>query len=117
MQPLGINGLVKVNPEHPGKKSDRGRERQEQYGGPEDDFGDPPARQITKQYGDLRHDQNAHQGTEIHCAQKKARFAFELEIADGTALAHLWESPEDGVPKDSADAAAGATLLENACES
>src|SRR5207245_7151425 len=89
MQLFGINGLVKVNPEHTSKKRDRGCERQEQYGGPEDDFGNPPARQIPKQYGDWRDDQNAQRVTEIHSAQEIARFAFELEIADGTAFAHL----------------------------
>src|ERR1700741_4402506 len=111
-----IDALVKIDPQHAGKKRDGGRERQEQYGGPEDDFGDPPSGQEPNQCCDWPQDQDAQGKTEIHGAQKITRFAFELQIADGAALAHLRKSAKDGGLKNSADAAAGTALLENACQ-
>ena len=113
---FGIDGLVKIDPQYAGKESNGWRERQEQHDGPQDDFRNPPAGQKPKQDGDWRHDQDAQAETEVHGAEKVARFPLKLEVTDATALAHLRESAEDGIAKDSAHAAAGAALLKNASQ-
>src|SRR6266436_1910789 len=111
--PFGIYALVKIDPQDAGKECDCGRERQEQDGGPEDNFSERPSCEKPQQGRDWRHDQDAHGKAEVHSAQKVARFPLELEVADGTALAHLWESAKDGIVEDSADAAARAALFKN----
>jgi len=112
--PFGIDALVKIDPQNTSKEGDRRRKRQEQRGGADNDFRNPPPSQKPQQRGDWRHDRNSQDVTDVHGSQKIARFPFELEVTDGTALAHLWESSEDGIAKDSAHAAAGAALLKNA---
>src|SRR6266566_671905 len=114
--PFGIDALVKIDPQNSGKEGDRRRKRQEQHGGPEDDSRNPPPSQKPQQRGDWRHDRNPQDVTDVHGSQKIARFPFELEVTDGTALAHLRESAEDGIVKDSAHTAAGTALLKNASQ-
>src|SRR6266446_6255765 len=113
---FGIDGLVKVDPQDAGKKCDCGGGRQEQQGGADDYFRDPPSRQDPQRHRDWRHNQNAHRETEVHSAEKVARLPLEPEVTDGAALAHLRESAENGIVKDSADAAAGTALLKNASQ-
>ena len=111
---FGIDGLVQIDPQYAGKECDGWRERQEQHDGPQDDFRHPPAGQKPKQDGDWRHDQDAQAETEVHGAEKVAWFPLKLEVTDATAFAHLRESAENGIAKDSAHSATGAALLKNA---
>lgn len=116
MVALRVNFLVEINPQYAGEKSDSRSEWQEQNGGPEDDSRNPPASQNPQEQGDWCHDQDTQAVTEVHGAEKVAGFTLKLEVTYGTALAHFWESPEDGIAEDSANEAAGAALFENAAK-
>src|SRR5207245_8891572 len=116
-RPFRINGLVKIDPQYAGKERDRRRERQEQHDGPDSEFGYPPARKKPKKRGDWRHNKNSQGKTKRHTSEKIAGFPLEFEITNRTALAHLRKSAEDGILKNSANAAARAALLENTSQS
>jgi hypothetical protein len=110
---FGIDGLVEIDPEHTGEQGDRRRERQKQDDGPDCVFRDPPTGDRPEQCREERNDHDTQTVTHVHGAQKIARFALKLQIADRAALIHLGESAKNGIAKDASHAAAGTTLPNN----
>lgn len=110
---FGVDGLVEIDPEDAGKECDCGCEGKKQHDGPDDVFRDPPAGHRPQQCGEECDDRNSQSVADVHRAEEVARFAIELEIADGAAVVHLGKPAEDGIAKNASRTAAGAALAEN----
>jgi len=92
---LWVDRLIEIDPEHAGKESDGGRERQEEHDGPDGIFRDPPAGHSPEQRGEDRDNHEPETVTDVHCSEEVAGFALELQIADGTTLVHFRKSAKD----------------------
>ena len=98
---LWIHRLVKINPQHTGKKSQHGGEGQEQHDRPDCNLIHTPMGQ-NPQYGAKNNGEGDSQTvTDVHGSEKISRLAIEMQTAGRTAIMHFGEAPIDGRAEDS----------------
>ena len=110
---IRIDGLVEINPEHPGEQGKKGSEWQEEEYGGNHDFLERPVRPPPQHQPKNSDSSQAKSIADIHRAQEVAFFAFELQVADRTAFVHS-RKQEKRPAEDLTAAAAGTELKEDA---
>src|SRR3984957_5628581 len=108
-----IESLIKIDPENARQQRDRWRQWQEKNHGPDRGFCDPPSRNSPQQRRNQGNDHERQAEADVHGAQEVPFFALKLEIADGAALVHPWQTAKNGIPKNASLTAARATLSKN----